>query len=134
MPEGSAKSRPDGTWKCFSHMCNFLPNRKKSIHGFMVDTIIVFSWRNEFEKYLCDILNEFGRYLCDILNEFGMFSQYSRDNPLFANVDINVNQFQQTDFVSYSCYNKLYIIIQGFVIVQVNYGICQDKWGHDPFL
>ena len=40
-----------------------------------------------------------------------MFSQYSRDNPSFANVDINVNQFQQTDFVSYSCYNKLYIII-----------------------
>ena len=29
-----------------------------------------------------------------------MFSQYSRDNPLFANVDINVNQFQQTDFVN----------------------------------
>jgi len=66
----------------------------------MVDTIIVFSSWNEFEKYLCDILNEFGRYLCDILNEFGMFSQYSRDNPLFANVDINVNQFQQTDFVN----------------------------------
>lgn len=63
-----------------------------------------------------------------------MFSQYSRDNPSFANVDINVNQFQQTDFVNYSCYNKLYIIIQEFVIVQVNYGICQDKWGHDPFL
>jgi hypothetical protein len=100
MPEGSAKSRPVGTWKCFSHMCNLLPNRKKIIHGFMVDTIIVFSWRNEF-----------GRYLCDILNEFGMFSQYSRDNPSFANVDINVNQFQQTDFVNYSCYNKLYIII-----------------------
>ena len=29
-----------------------------------------------------------------------MFSQYSRDNPSFANVDINVNQFQQTDFVN----------------------------------